>query len=168
VLRLGLLLVLVGALAACSAKSAASTGRVELVLDGDTIRLTDGRRVRLVQIDAPEEGGRECYADRATSELRRLTPEGSKVELVADPKLDQVDRFGRLLRYVVADGRVVNLELVERGAAAPWFFAGDRGRYADRLLRAAHDAQGTQRGLWGACRGAVLDPLHGLGSGPSD
>lgn len=159
-----LLAVAASALAACSS-GAHDTGRVGRVVDGDTIRLTDGRRVRLVQIDAPELDGTECYADRATKELRRLVPEGSEIELVADPKLDRVDRFGRLLRYVVADDRVVNVELVERGAAAPWFFHGDRGRYVDRLLDAAQAAQGARRGLWGACPRAVLDPTRPVSTG---
>jgi endonuclease YncB( thermonuclease family) len=159
-----LLATAVCALTACSSASH-DTGHVARVLDGDTIRLADGRRVRLVQIDAPELDGSECYADRATKALRRLTPEGSQVELVTDPKLDRVDRFGRLLRYVVAHGRVVNVELVERGAAAPWFFHGDRGRYVDRLLDAAHAAQGARRGLWGACPRAVLDPLRPISTG---
>ncbi len=152
--------------AACSHDPGIDTARVARVSDGDTIRLTDGRRVRLVQIDAPEERGPECYADRATDELRRLVPEGSEVELVGDPKLDQTDRFGRLLRYVVADGRVVNVELVERGAAAPYFFRGDRGRYAGDLMDAARTAQGTRRGLWGACPQAVLDPSRAVATGP--
>jgi micrococcal nuclease len=165
VLRAVALLALLTTLASCASDPATSGARVARVLDGDTIRLSDGRRVRLVQIDAPEERGRECYADRATAELRRLLPEGSKVELAADPKLDKVDRFGRLLRYVIAGDRVVNVELVERGAAAPWFFHGNRGRYAGDLLRAAHDAQGTRRGLWGACPGAVLDPTRPVSTG---
>jgi endonuclease YncB( thermonuclease family) len=165
VLRAVLLLALVAGLASCSSNEATSSARVGRVVDGDTIRLADGRRVRLVQIDAPEEAARECYADRATAELRQLLPEGTKVELATDPKLDRVDRFGRLLRYVLVDDRVVNVELVERGAAAPYFFHGDHGRYADDLLRAAHDAQGTRRGLWGACPGAVLDPTRQVATG---
>ena len=41
------------------------------------------------------------------------------VTLEADPALDRVDRYGRLLRYVLRAGRNVNLELVRLGAAAP-------------------------------------------------
>ena len=164
-LRVALALVLLAGLAACSSAETSTSARVARVSDGDTIRLSDGRRVRLVQIDAPEEGGPECYADRATAELERLLPIGTKVELVADPKLDEVDRFGRLLRYVVVDERVVNLELVERGAAAPYFYRGDRGRYADDLLDAAHDAQRERRGLWGACPAARLDPTRAVSTG---
>lgn len=48
--------------------------------------------------------------------------------LEADARLDGKDRYGRLLRYVWRDGVNVNVELVRRGAAAPYFYRGDRGR----------------------------------------
>jgi micrococcal nuclease len=150
-------------LAACSTDEASDEEAVVArVGDGDTIDLADGRRVRLVQIDAPELGEEECYADEADDALRDLLPEGATVRLEADPRLDDTDRFGRLLRYVYADGTNVNLELVRRGAAAPWFFEGDRGRYADELLDAARAAETERRGLWGACPAARLDPEHGV------
>jgi micrococcal nuclease len=132
--------------------------KVERVIDGDTIALRAGHRVRLVQIDTPE-AGRECYADEATRVLQELLRPGTRVLLERDPALDGVDRFGRLLRYVhrERDGLNVNLALVRRGAASVWFFDGDRGRYADELLAAAEDARRHGRGAWGSCR-ARLDP----------
>lgn len=158
-----LLAVLLVLLAGCAGGGDADdTGAtVERVTDGDTLVLTDGARVRLVQIDAPE-SGEECYAAEATAALERLVPPGSEVTLESDPALDDVDRFGRLLRYVLRDGRNVNLELVRVGAAAPWFFDGDRGRYADDLLDAAESARADRRGLWRACPGARLDPSRGI------
>jgi endonuclease YncB( thermonuclease family) len=135
---------------------------VAKVIDGDTIELRQrGVRVRLVQIDAPETGG-ECYSRKARAVLRKLVPEGSRVRLQVDRKLDRKDRYGRLLRYVLSEGTNVNLELVKRGAASVWFFEGERGRYAKRLLRAAEQAKAEARGLWQACRGTVLDPLHAI------
>lgn len=138
--------------AACGARGAASqrSATVGYVVDGDTLRLRDGAYVRLVQIDAPEVG-QECYAAAATRELARLVPRGSHIVLEADPALDRVDRYGRLLRYVVTNVNV-NLELVRRGAATPYFYDGDRGRYARRLLAAAATARREHRGMWGACR----------------
>jgi micrococcal nuclease len=122
------------------------------------VRLADGRRVRLVQIDTPEVGTGECYSRAARKALVRLVPEGSAVGLEADARLDQVDRYGRLLRYLWRGGTNVNLELVRQGAAAPYFYDGDRGRFADRLLSAAKAAKAARRGLWGACPGTILDP----------
>jgi endonuclease YncB( thermonuclease family) len=131
--------------------------RVARVIDGDTLALADGRRVRLVQIDTPELGTGECYSRAAASALRELVPEGSSVRLEADPALDRVDRYGRILRYVFRGPLNVNLELVRRGDASVWFYDGDRGRYADKLLAAAERASKARRGAWGACE-AVLDP----------
>ena len=126
------------------------------VVDGDTIRLTTRAYVRLVQIDAPETyHEHECYGDRATRVLRRLLPPGTKVRLLADPRLDKVDRYGRLLRYVLraGDGLDTNVELVREGAAAPYFYRGARGRFAALLQTRALRARAHDRGLWGACRG---------------
>jgi endonuclease YncB( thermonuclease family) len=115
------------------------TATVSWIVDGDTLRLRDGRRVRLVQIDAPEVG--ECFHDGATQALRRLLPLGTRVALARDPRLDDRDDYGRLLRYVEQGTIEVNLALVETGAAAPYFFRGDRGRLAGRLLAAAKEAR---------------------------
>ena len=156
-------------LAGCAAEdsfvaSGGESGRVASIADGDTLRLIDGRRIRLVQIDAPEPGS-ECFGAASGRELAGLAPPGSDVELERDPSLDDHDRFGRLLRYVSVEGDNVNLALVERGAAAPYFFRGERGRYADDLLDAAEAAQSGNRGLWGACPAAQLHPGRTLVAG---
>lgn len=139
-------------------------GTVASVTDGDTLRLSDGRRVRLVQVDAPEAD--ECYANDARAALRRLTPVGTVVTLDRDPRLDGRDEYGRLLRYVVSRGVEVNVALVRQGAAVPYFFRGERGEHAARLLAAARAARRAGIGMWGACRAARLDPLRGALSGP--
>lgn len=144
----------------------AQTGaKVDSVRDGDTILLAGGVRVRLVQVDAPELGV-ECWGDEAASALRRLVRSGATLRLETDPRLDAVDRHGRLLRYAHADGRNLNVELVRIGAAAPYFYRGERGRYADELLAAARAARAGRRGLWGACPRAVLRPARAVASGP--
>lgn len=133
---------------------------VAFVVDGDTIELEDGIRVRLVQIDAPEAGD-ECYGLEADEALRRLVPDRATVRLEGDPVLDDTDRFGRLLRYVHRGETNVNLALVEQGAASVWFVEGDRGRYADELMDAARSARSQRRGAWGECE-PELDPYHGF------
>ncbi len=143
-----------------------ATGIVARVIDGDTIVLSNDIRVRLVQIDTPEVGTGECFSRAAGRELRTMLPDGAALTLVADRRLDQVDRYGRLLRYVFRDGQNLNLELVRRGAATVWFFDGDRGRYATQLLAAAHAARRAGRGLWGACPLAVWDPFGPASTGP--
>ena len=149
-----LLLGLVSAPACGGSDSAAErdTATVERIVDGDTLVLEGGSRIRLVQIDAPELGEEECYAAASTGELAGLARPGIRVALEADPRLDGVDRYGRLLRYVYAESTNVNLELVRRGAATAFFFHGERGRYAGRLLAATEEARAERRGLWDACR----------------
>ena len=136
---------------------------VARVLDGDTIRLRDGRRVRLVQIDAPELRENECYARKSAAALRSLL-RGAEVTLEADRRLDAVDQYGRLLRYVHKGGTNVNLALVKRGAASVWFFEGDRGKYARRMLAAARQARRAKKGLWRACSATALRPFEAVTS----
>jgi endonuclease YncB( thermonuclease family) len=128
-----------------------SAGVVAQIIDGDTISLTNGKRVRLLQIDATELGSGECYSRQAARILRRMIPEGSTIRLEADARLDQVDRYGRLLRYVWSGRTNVNLELVRQGAATVWFYDRERGKYATQLLTAAREARAAKRGIWGAC-----------------
>ena len=140
----------------------ASEVRVARVAGGDSLELETGEQVRLVQIDAPELGEGECWARESRAVLATLVRDRS-VRLVADPAVraadeDRADRFGRLLRYVFVGDVNVNVELVRRGAAAPWFFAGVRGRYARQLVAAARSARERRVGLWRACARTRLDP----------
>jgi endonuclease YncB( thermonuclease family) len=139
---------------------------VTRVVDGDTINVDSGDRVRLVQIDSPEAKG-ECYGKKSGTVLRGLLPVGTEVRLVRDPKLDAVDRYGRLLRYVFVGDENINLVLVKKGAASVWFFDGDQGKYADQLLSAANAASKERRGAWGACE-AVLDPTGAFQTHPKE
>jgi endonuclease YncB( thermonuclease family) len=158
-------------LAHAPAPAAARTTDVRIahVVDGDTVDLVDGRRVRLVQIDTPEVyGSGECYGKEASRATTRLLPSGTRVRLVAEPATDLVDRYGRLLRYVVrvADGVDVNVRLVEQGAAAPYFYRGRRGRYAALLERLARRARAQRLGLWGRCPGTPYRPTAQIDTGP--
>jgi len=160
---------IVGAPASIGLGAAGSAERavVGSITDGDTLRLRDGRRVRLVQIDAPELGGGECYSRAARTALLGLAPPGSPVTLESDPALDRVDRYGRLLRYVRRGGANLNVELVRRGAAAPYFYRDERGRYAGALMAAASAAKSAKRGLWKACPRTTLDPGRAVDTGAS-
>jgi endonuclease YncB( thermonuclease family) len=153
--------------ATSSASRTQETAVVASVYDGDTLRLRSGRRVRLLQIDTPELGSGECYSRAAKAALRSLAPPGKPILLESDPGLDRVDRYGRLLRYVKRNGVNVNLELVRRGAAAPYFYRGERGRYSVSLMRTAQRAKAAKRGLWKACPSTVLDPRHAVETGRS-
>ena len=157
------------ALAAFAFLSRGSSKRnavVARVIDGDTIELVGGQRVRLVQIDTPEKHV-ECYGDQASAITTRLLPAGTRVRVEQDSKLDQVDRYNRELAYVWKGDEDLNVTLVRDGAAGVWFFGGRRGRYANKLLSAADQARVDRTGLWGACPSARFDPNESMSSGPA-
>ena len=144
-------------------------GRIAHVVDGDTVELANGARVRLVQIDTPEVyNSPECYGKQASAVTKRLLPRGTVIRLYGESKTDAVDAYGRLLRYVfrVRDGLNVNIQLVRVGAAAPYFYDYRRGRYASLLVRLALRARARHVGLWGRCPGTPWDPNHGVSTGP--
>ena len=166
------LLIVISAAVAIVAGSAASPPgqiyRIDHVADGDTVDLTNGQRIRLVQIDTPEVYGHpECFGRQASAETKRLLPAGTPVRLLPEPATDRVDQYGRLLRYVIraADGLNVNLRLVADGAAAPYFYDGRRGRFAARIELLARQARARRLGLWGRCPGTPYDPYRGLATG---
>ena len=147
-------LVVVSLVAALASAPIASSGRhvtyrMDHVTDGDTVVLRNGQRVRLVQIDTPEVFfGTECYGPQASAISKRLLPEGVRVRLQPEPATDRVDDYGRLLRYVVRarDSVNINIRLVALGAAAPYFYMGRRGRYANRLETIAKRARAKHLG----------------------
>lgn len=146
-----------------------ATFRIDRVVDGDTVELGNGTRVRLVQIDTPETYSTpECYGQRASALTRRLLPPGTRVALSPEPATDRVDQYGRLLRYVirVRDGLDVNVYLVRVGAAAPYFYDGRHGRFAGLLDRLARRARALRLGLWGACPGTPYAPDRRVATGP--
>ena len=166
---LALLLVLAGTAPAGSLSGRGTSARIAYVVDGDTVALTSGARVRLVQIDTPEVySAPECYGAQASAITKRLLPRGTPVRLYPEPKTDSVDAYGRLLRYVIRarDGLNVNVQLVRLGAAAPYFYDYRRGRYAGLLVRLGLRARSRHRGLWGRCPGTPWDPNHGVSTGP--
>lgn len=122
---------------------------VRSVTDGDTLAVSDGRTVRLAQVDAPEV--RDCYGSQSTAALTALAA-GKPVELRRTRNGPEKDRYGRTLADVWIDGRSVNEQLVRDGAAE-WGdeFAREDADIARRLQAAEADAKAARRGLWAAC-----------------
>ncbi|MDP1804685.1 MAG: thermonuclease family protein, partial [Acidimicrobiales bacterium] len=94
---------------------------VRKVVDGDTLDVSGGERVRLIGIDTPESVAPDrpvgCFGKEASRFTASLVPPGTPVRLVGD--VEQRDRFGRLLAYMYrqADGLFVNAELLRQGYA---------------------------------------------------
>ena len=126
---------------------------VARVVDGDTIVLRGGERVRYIGMDTPEslKPGTpvQCYANAASRENERLV-DGEHVRLRYDA--ERRDRYGRTLAYVyrARDGLFVNAELVRRGFARPLTIPPDV-RHARLFRQLAARARAARRGLWGAC-----------------
>jgi micrococcal nuclease len=156
--------VALGAFVLLTRASSSERAVVARVIDGDTIELASGQRVRLVQIDTPEKHT-ECYGETASELTGRLLPPGTHVRIEQDPGLDQVDRYQRRLAYVWKGSEDVNVTLVREGAAGVWFYGGKRGRHANELLRATEQARTGRKGLWAACPLARFDPLDSMSSG---
>ena len=145
-----------------SSSYSASAATISKVYDGDTVILSTGVKVRLLQIDTPELSPAECYGDEARSALVSLFSATGKLSLKTDPKLDKVDKYGRLLRYVFIGETNISLKLVEIGAAAPYFYRGEKGKYSSQILKAAQNAKANSLGLWKSCPRTVLAPNYPL------
>lgn len=127
---------------------------VEEVVDGDTLVVTGGVRVRLIGVDTPEtkdpRRGVQCYGAEAAKHTGRLLAPGTKVHLAYD--VERRDRYGRTLAYVyrLGDGLLVNAALVRDGYAQVATFPPNVAR-ADELLALQRQAREAGRGLWSAC-----------------
>ena len=146
--------------------SSFANSNVSYIYDGDTLTLRSGGKVRLVQIDTPELSPAECYGIQSRDLLRKMVGT-STIQLRKEPASPNKDSNRRLLRYVIVGSKNLNLELVKQGAAAPWFYQGERGKYANQLLRAAQLAQKNKVGLWKECPNTKLDPSRALDTGPA-
>lgn len=128
------------------------TFKVSRVIDGDTIELTERRRVRYVGMDTPELGDNrkqvECFAIEAMEENKRLV-EGKTVRLEKD--VSETDRYGRLLRYVYIDDMFVNDYLVRQGFARIDTVPPDIA-HQQEFLQAEQEAREQGKGLWNQCR----------------
>lgn len=107
---------------------------VSRVIDGDTLVVRGGDRVRLIGIDTPEQG--ECGYREATQRLRSLV-EGERVVLDNPGRVQDEDRYGRLLRYVDRGMLDAGYVLVQAGHA--------QARYDSRDGYDRHPRQRTYR-----------------------
>ena len=117
---------------------------VRQVVDGDTFRCRDGRKVRLIGIDSPERK-QGPFGSRAQQALLRMLPTGSQVQLEHDVTL--TDRYGRLLAYVWAGPTLVNEAMVRDGWAV-LYTVPPNVKYAERFSRAQNEARAQGTGLW--------------------
>ena len=122
--------------------------KVKRVIDGDTLLLINGERVRLIGVDTPETKhpqkpveyfGREAYL--FTKEM----VDGKEARFEFDRQ--KRDRYGRLLAYVyLLDGTFLNAEIIKQG----YGFAYTRFpfKYMEEFRRYEREARENRKGLW--------------------
>lgn len=133
-------------------------GTVVQVLDGDTLVLSNGDRVRLLDINTPEGphhgAPAEALADVARQYLGRMV-QGKTVRLEQGKKAR--DKYGRVLAHVyLDDGTWVNGTLVREGLAVAYTFA-DNHVKAREVLAAETKAREEGKGIWALPRWRVKD-----------
>jgi len=139
---LAIILILIPLYACTSAPEITTVTRV---IDGDTIIIGTGQRVRYIGIDTPEtHPEQEAYGMEAWQANRKLVA-GKKVRLEKD--VSDTDRYGRLLRYVYVDETLVNAELARLGLAEAKAYPPDT-KYQDLLEQMEEEARQAGRGMW--------------------
>jgi micrococcal nuclease len=135
-------------------RAAAAGWTVVEVLDGDTIRVArDGHAdtVRLLGIDTPETRhptkAVECFGPEAAT-YTQAHLHGQSVQLEAD--VEERDRYGRRLAYVIVDGERFNDELLRLGYAMLLVIEPNHA-HARVMLQAELEAKRAGRGLWSEC-----------------
>ncbi len=92
---------------------------ISRVIDGDTIVLNNGYKVRLIGIDAPEIEHENIPAEEFGYESKRFlkeTAEGKRCMLEYEPS-ETYDKYGRLLAYVFVYNKLLNSEIIKQGYA---------------------------------------------------
>lgn len=132
---------------------------VKRVIDGDTIELSTGEKVRYIGVDTPElhdpKKPAQCFAQEAMEQNKKLV-EGKTVRLEKD--VSNVDRYKRLLRYayitnpVASSGSIlINDYLIRQGYGYAATFPPDV-KHSQEFILAQTEARLNSRGLWDKCK----------------
>lgn len=105
----------------CGLQRSDETVVVSYVYDGDTVKLTDGRKIRFIGINTPEinhrGGTSEPFAKAARKRLQQLLDTAGK-QLQLRYGQERHDRYGRTLAHpYLQDGRSINTLLLQQGLA---------------------------------------------------
>ncbi|MCL6087972.1 MAG: thermonuclease family protein [Actinobacteria bacterium] len=116
--------------------------KVVKVIDGDTIDLKNGKRLRLIGINTPETG---MYFYEEAREFMEILVLNKQVKLEKD--VTDRDQYGRFLRYVYCPQYFVNLEMIRCGFANAYTYPPDV-KHTDKFLKAERYARENEAGLW--------------------
>jgi len=126
--------------------------KVIRVIDGDTIELEGGEKLRYIGIDTPElhdpRKPVQCFAQKASDKNKELV-EGKFIKFYKD--INERDKYQRLLGYVYTeDGLFINLELVKTGYAFSYTYPPDISKQTE-FQKAEQVAKEKKLGLWANC-----------------
>jgi micrococcal nuclease len=124
---------------------------VTYVIDGDTLDIGTGERIRLSGINTPESG--ECFYQEAKNALHNLTY-GKQVHLEQD--IDTRGKYGRKLAYIYMGKKMVNEQLVSQGLAKVYDKYNSTTKRYEQLKEIENVAKGKQLGVW-----SCTDPKEG-------
>jgi micrococcal nuclease len=116
--------------------------KIVCVIDGDTVRLEDGTRIRLIGIDAPERG--DWGFANATFLLANIT---NQTYIYLEKDVSETDQYGRQLRNIYANEWFANEIMVRSGWATAWNVPPDT-KHATVLRQAEEQAKEKKRGIW--------------------
>lgn len=155
----------------CPSDRIDATSKVIEVIDGDTLRLADFSKLRLIGINTPEIGNPkdphpETFAIAARDRLQALiNSSGQQVQLRYDQQ--RYDRYDRLLAHAfLMDGRSINAVLLEEGLAAAVVVPPNDWQYiCNQPIEAA--ARSANRGIWSLPRyqGLSVEQLRAVSDG---
>ncbi len=120
---------------------------VRRAVDGDTLELENGQRVRLIGVDTPEfaDQGPEPFAEEAYQFTSRMVA-GKAVRLEFDR--ERLDKYRRVLAFVYCDDELLNESIVREGLGRVLTRFSYSSRMKKRLLAAEEDAKARGVGLW--------------------
>ena len=109
------------------------------VLDGDTVQLSGGEKVRFLGINTPETGYN--YSAEAKELLvNKILNQTVLIETLAK------DRYGRILGYVYFNKELINKELISEGLAHSYYYGKDK--HYKEIMRAEDSARKKGIGIW--------------------
>jgi micrococcal nuclease len=131
-------------------------GVVERVVDGDTIVLETGEKIRYLMVDTPEitNGHDDCYGAQARDYNESLVL-GQTVELTYDEQC--TDSYGRLLAYVETPDGEANTLLVRRGYGCVLYIPPNGSARQDEFEDLEDEARAEYEGMWGSCGDPCAD-----------
>jgi micrococcal nuclease len=123
---------------------------VDHVIDGDTIVLDDGQRIRYLLVDTPEStnGENDCFGVEARDYNHTLVT-GRTITMAYDEVCQ--DRYGRLLAYVSVDDVEVNRTLLENGFACILHIPPNGNDRVAEYQALEDMAKADDVGMWNAC-----------------